>query len=225
MKKEKNIVLGVIFIILGAIIGLNTLGITDINLFFRGWWTLFIIIPCLIDLLKNKNKTGDIIGIVIGLFLLLAAQGIINLSLLFKLLLPTILIIVGVSFLGKEYFSKEITSKINKLNKDKQKDYFATFSSEKISIDNEIFEGADLSAVFGGIDIDLSKAKISKDIIINVSAVFGGIKIILPKDVIVKVKSTSIFGGVDNKHENSNIEKIPTIYVNATCVFGGTEIK
>ena len=50
----KNIILGLILIILGVIIGLNTFGITSIDIFFDGWWTLFIIIPAILGLSKEK---------------------------------------------------------------------------------------------------------------------------------------------------------------------------
>ena len=39
----------------------------------------------------------------------------------------------------------------------------------------------------------------------------------------VIVKSTSIFGGVTNKKENTNSKK--NIYINAMCMFGGVDIK
>ena len=52
MKNLESIVIGLILIAIGVIIGLNTLNITDINIFFDGWWTLFIIIPSIISLLK-----------------------------------------------------------------------------------------------------------------------------------------------------------------------------
>lgn len=29
---------------------MNAFGITDIELFFDGWWTLFIIVPCLVGI-------------------------------------------------------------------------------------------------------------------------------------------------------------------------------
>ena len=38
---------------------------------------------------------------------------------------------------------------------------------------------------------------------INAKAIFGGITIYVPADIKIKVRSTSIFGGVDDK----NIEK------------------
>ena len=88
MKKIEEILWGVFFIAIGIIIGLNALGITDINIFFDGWWTLFIIVPCFIGLFKNEKKMGDIIGLIVGVVLLLSAQGIISIDVVLKLILP-----------------------------------------------------------------------------------------------------------------------------------------
>lgn len=65
MGNFSKILWGIALIALGVVIGLNALDITHINLLFRGWWTLFIIIPCLIGLFddKSEGKTGNIIRI------------------------------------------------------------------------------------------------------------------------------------------------------------------
>lgn len=47
------------------------------DLFFKGWWALFVLIPCLVNLIKAKDKTGPVIGIIIGILILLAANEII----------------------------------------------------------------------------------------------------------------------------------------------------
>ena len=77
MKSFKNILWGIILIAVGVILGLNSLEITNIDIFFDGWWALFIIVPCFIGLITNNDKTGDIIGLVVGVLLLLASQDII----------------------------------------------------------------------------------------------------------------------------------------------------
>ena len=56
MKKIGNILWGICFIVIGVIILLNSLEITNINIFFEGWWTLVIIIPSAIGLIKEKEK-------------------------------------------------------------------------------------------------------------------------------------------------------------------------
>ena len=71
MKKE-NVLWGLGFIIVGILVLINALGIIAINVFFKGWWTLFIIVPCFVNIFKDNDKTASIIGTVFGILLLLA---------------------------------------------------------------------------------------------------------------------------------------------------------
>lgn len=226
MNNIKNILWGIVLVIIGVIIGLNTIGITDIDIFFDGWWTLVIIVPCFIGLFTNKDKTGNIIGLLVGVILLLGMQNIIDFNLIWKLLLPSIIVIIGLSLIFKNTFNNKINNEIKKLNNKNTKDneYCATFSGQRIDFPNEEFKGATLNSVFGSITCDLRGAKIKEDVVINASSVFGGIDIIVPDDVNIKIKSNSIFGGVNNKKKN-NEDKKYTIYVNASCLFGGVDIK
>lgn len=222
---RKNIILGVLLIIIGVIVGLNSLGITNIDLFFDGWWTLFIIVPCFVGLFNSKDKIGNLVGLLIGIVLLLGVQDIISFDVIAKLIIPFILVILGLTLMFKDSINKEVVKKINSLNKEnKNTDYCSTFSSQKIKLNENDFKGLNSDAIFGALELDLSECKIKKDAIINANAVFGGIDIIVPKDVKVVTKSTSIFGGIDNKTNNKDVDK-PVIYINASCVFGGVEIK
>ncbi len=145
---------------------------------------------------------------------------------IWKLAFPAILVIIGISFIFKDAIGTKINQEIKKLNKN-QKDvneYCATFSGQNVRFDNEEFKGADLTAVFGGVKCDLRGAIINEDCVINCSSIFGGTEIYVPDNVEIKVKSTPIFGGVSDKSRH-NKENAHTIYINATCVFGGVEIK
>lgn len=227
MKNYKNIILGLILILIGIVIGTNSLGITNINIFFSGWWTLFIIIPCFIGLLSEGEKTGNIIGLLIGISLLLCCQNVLDFELIWKLALPVALIIIGLSFVFKDTFEHKISSKIKELNNNETSEgYCSTFTGQNIKLGAEKFTGTDLTAIFGGIKFDMTSAKLEKESIINVSSIFGGIEIYVPENVNVKIKSSSIFGGVNDKRKNiSEDEKNKTVYINATCIFGGVEIK
>lgn len=216
-----SLILGGFLILLGIVIGLNTFGITDINIFFSGWWTLFIIIPALNGLFKEK-KLDNIIWLIIGILLLLSCQNIIDFDLVWKLIVPIILIMIGLSFIFKNTFNNKIIKELNK--KSKNNEICATFSEQNIKYD-EKFEGNDLNAIFGSIKCDLEEAKIEEDIVINIVAIFGGIDIIMPDNINVKIKSTAIFGGVEDKRKIKKIENKPTIYINATCIFGGVDVK
>ena len=74
MQKATKIIWGIILIAVGALFALNALGLTTFHLFFDGWWSLFIIIPCTIGLFTERDKTGNLIGIAVGVFLLLCCQ-------------------------------------------------------------------------------------------------------------------------------------------------------
>lgn len=227
MKKFGNALWGIVLIIVGLIIGGNALGITDINIFFDGWWTLFIIVPSFTGLFKDNEKTGNLIGLLIGVALLLACQDILNFDLIWKLAFPVILVLIGISIIFKDAFGGKISNEIKKLNEKRngENSYCSTFAGQNVNFDGEKFTGADLTAVFGGVKCDLRNAIIESDVVINASSTFGGIEIYVPSNVKIKMKSIPIFGGVENKANTKVDENSYTIYINSTAIFGGVEIK
>lgn len=227
MKKFGNILWGLVFIVVGLIIGLNAMGITNINIFFKGWWTLFIIVPSFIGIFKEDNKTWSIIWLVLGVVLLLCTRDILSFAIVGKLIFPFILVMIGLSFIFKDMFQTKVNEKMRKLNSERVdgENFCATFGGVKSNFNGQEFKGANADAIFGGVEIDLSEAIINHDQIINANAIFGGVDIKAPKNVNIKVKSTPIFGGVSNKFKNDYNESLPTIYINAFCLFGGVDIK
>lgn len=222
--KISNMIWGIVLVIIGFIFGLNALEITNINLFFDGWWTLFIIIPCFIGLYSNKDIIGNAIGVIIGLFLLLICQGIVDLDILFKLLVPSILVIIGLSLIFKDKFNNKLRKEIQKINNKEIMEYYATFSGSDLDFSNKDFYGCELNAVFGGIKCDLRKSIIKDKSKITANAIFGGIDIYVPSDVVVKVVSTSIFGGVSKKNQEDK-DSSKVLYIECLCLFGGVDIK
>lgn len=216
--KKNNIIWGLILIILGLLIGLNKLDIINFNLFFNGWWSLFIIIPCFIGLFSSNDKLGNLIGLIIGTLLLLGSNDIIDYNMIWSLLFPIILVMIGISILLKN------SSIPKKINTNDNIEYFSAFSGQKIKIDNE-FSGSNINAIFGGVTLDLVDAKINKDIVINACSVFGGIDIIVNNNVNVVIKSNSLFGGCSDKRKNITKDNKYTIYINCSCLFGGVDIK
>ena len=202
-------------------------GITNINIFFDGWWTLFIIVPTFIGLFKDNEKTGNLVGLLIGVALLLACRGILDFDLIWKLAFPVILVVIGILIIFKDTFGGKISNEIKQLNEKRngENSYCSTFAGQNVNFDGEKFTGADLTAVFGGVKCDLRNAIIETDVVINASSTFGGIEIYVPSNVKIKIKSIPIFGGVENKAKTKTDENSYTIHINSTAVFGGVEIK
>lgn len=227
MKKLSSILWGIVLIVAGVLIALNAANVINVNIFFDGWWTLFIIVPCLIGLFSEKEKTGNIIGLVIGVLLLLASQDILTFELIWKLALPAVIVVVGVKLIWSGIFGNKSAAMISAAKQAgvNLPNVCAIFSGQDVNFSNEVFNGSEITAVFGGVKCDISRAYIEKDCAISVCAVFGGVDIILPEGVNVKVNSNSLFGGVSNKKPKNNDPNALTVYINATCLFGGCDIK
>lgn len=228
MEKFKNILWGIFFIIIGVLIGLNSFEIINVDLLFDGWWTAFIIVPCFIGLLTERDKLGNLIGLIVGIFLLLWCQDIISIDMFWKLLFPIILITIGISIIFKNIFFNKLNKRMSEINKKSLKSdgNCAIFSGQTLKLQNEKFKGTNLTTVFGGIELDLKDAIIEEDSVINIIAVFGGVDIFVPDNIKIKIVSSSIFGGVDEKKKKYvESDEQHIIYINATCIFGGVDIK
>ena len=227
MKKLSGILWGIVLVAIGVILALNAFGLIGIDIFFDGWWTLFIIVPCAVGLITDSDKWGSLIGVCIGVFLLLCCQDILEFSMIWKLLIPVIVIVIGLRLIfGNLFFrrSSRIAFELKQNGAD-VKNGTATFSSAELNFNGEVFEGAELNAVFGGVKCNLNGAIVNRDCAINATAIFGGITIYVPEGLNVKVHSTSVFGGVSDKTKRQHNPDAPTLYINASGVFGGVDIQ
>ena len=99
-------------------------------------------------------------------------------------------------------------------------------AAEKIkNFSGEIFDGCSVNGIFGSLNCNLKNAIVNNDCAINASAIFGGVAIHVPDNVNVKIISTPIFGGVEDKRISKVFDAPVTVYINATCLFGGIDIK
>lgn len=213
-KRNGSVFWGIIIIMIGIVLLGNHLWSWNFDIFFDGWWTLFIIVPSIYGIFK-KEFTSSIIGLIIGTLLLLSSQHILSWQDAGKIFLPIMLIIIGLSFI----FKSKVT--YHRLNKNGVPEYIGIFSGNETRITDK-FVGASCIAVFGGVDLDLRDAIIKDDIVIDCVTVFGGIDIRVPDNVIVKTSGVPIFGGIENK---SRQEKGPTILINYVSIFAGIDVK
>lgn len=225
MKDMKKVVWGAVLLAVGVIFALNALNITDIDVWFPGWWTLFIIIPCGVGIFTDRDKTGNIIGLGIGIALLLCAQNILDFSLVWKLALPAIIIVFAIKMIVRGVGKKKDSNVIIVTSENGEiPSGTAIFGGKDMNFDGQVFDGCELTAIFGGVECDLGGAIIEKNCTIRATSIFGGIDIIMPKGVNVKVSSTNIFGGTDDECEK-NPDSPVTVYVEAVSIFGGVDLK
>ena len=104
MKQIKPIIWGIAIIGLGIIFGGNAIGLFNIDVFFDGWWTLFIIVPSVISLITEKEKISSLCFIGVGVVLLLAAQNVFSYEVAWKVILAIFLVMIGIGIIVKTLF-------------------------------------------------------------------------------------------------------------------------
>lgn len=221
-----RIIVGVCFIGVGVVFAGNIFNLWDIEVLFDGWWTLFIIVPSALGLLKKEVRWTSVVGLAIGIVLLLSAQDVLPSGMVWKLMFPIIFIGIGLQIIFQRSFAKRSHEySYEKVNNGKIPNYTAIFGGQEINFAHEAFYGMETLAVFGGVEVNLKQAIITQDVVIKSTNIFGGTELVLPSNVNVKVSSVPVFGGISNKSVFANDPTIPTVYIEGVCIFGGVEIK
>lgn len=104
----------------------------------------------------------------------------------------------------------------------------AVLSGFKKRVHDQAFKGGELTAIFGGFELDLRTAVMETDSArIDVFLMFGGGEIRVPEGWDVSVEITSIAGGVGDKTgllpEGDGPR--PRLILSGTVLFGGIEVK
>ena len=237
-NKLANVVWGIVLVVLGVGIAGDVMGLWYFTVFFPGWWTMFIIIPCLLSIIRSGISVGAISGLIIGGMLFASEYVRIDID-MWRLIVPVILIVIGLKIIFQGATRKTVKVESNVFTEGgpqgqnfgqteftytNRQEYSSVFASNNIKITDH-FVGTNLNAIFGSVVIDLRDAQISSDVEISATAVFGGIDIYIPKGVNLKINNIPIFGGVSNKSNNSPEPGAYTIYLNSTTMFGGIDVK
>lgn len=223
MKKLFGIILGAVLIAAGVIFALEELGISHFNFSFEGWWTVFIILPSLYDLVTSKDKTGNLIFLLVGVYLLLAARNIIDYSTAWKLLLPAIIVVVGIKLIIKTVMGENEPTAAENLNENSE--CVTIFGTKEEDYSGKDIKALKVGALFGGTKCNLTNTNFDETSHIDLFCMFGGVDIVIPKNVQIKVNAFCLFGGITDKRVvGENIEKTATVTINGFCMFGGAEI-
>jgi hypothetical protein len=106
-------------------------------------------------------------------------------------------------------------------------DAVSIFGSTKKNILSKNFRGGEVVNFFGGTELNLMQADITRPIVLDMVQVFGGSKLIVPSNwTIHTAELVSVFGGVDDKRMiQANLDPTKILILRGTNVFGGMEIK
>lgn len=224
--------IGIFLIGMGLVFLLDRLNVIPYHIrhIVISWQALLIFIG-VINLLKNHARLPGVILILVGGAFLLPE--IVQIPFQTKQLIwPLILIIIGLAIVFKtrnlktpHVFNPHHDSYVGS----EKIDEVAIFGGGKRVITSQNLKGGNLTAIFGGLEIDLTDAEFDTDtVVIEVAAVFGGVTVIVKPEWVVQVQVASVFGGFTDKrkmYKNQNTEGSKQLILKGAAIFGGGEVK
>ncbi|MEG1887037.1 MAG: hypothetical protein RR177_02825, partial [Oscillospiraceae bacterium] len=110
-NKIADTLFGMCFVVTGVGLAGNAFGIWSYKDFFDGWWTLFIIVPMLISIFKSGFHMFNSIVLFIGVILLLSSRDIIPGDIIYNMIVPIILVVIGLQILFRGPIRKRFIKK------------------------------------------------------------------------------------------------------------------
>ncbi len=104
-------------------------------------------------------------------------------------------------------------------------DVTAVFGGIKKNVVSKAFRGGDIVSIFGGSEINLSRADFKNQVKIEAVQIFGGTTLIIPPNWQVRSESVAIFGGIDDKRVQLSDSPDKVLVIDGFTLFGGIEIK
>jgi predicted membrane protein len=219
-----RLLLGLVVVALGLVFLLDAAGALDADRAIDRWWPLVFVAAGVLTLAERPPAVAR--GLVLlgaGAVLLLFTTHVLEED-AWKYVWPISLIVVGVVIVWR-WPGLTVPRGVNEEDVIRST---AVFGGPKLKCTSQQFHGAWLTAVFGGIELDLREAlPAAEGASVNATAAFGGIEVLVPKGWRISVRCTPIFGGVEDKTEPAGPlpDDAPALHIDAVTVFGGVEIK
>ncbi len=223
----RKIFSGLIFLIIGFILLLNNFNfIPEIyKEYLFSWEAILLIVGLFLILGKSGRFIGSLV-IIFSLFSFFTHYFHWEIS-IGKVFFPALLILIGLSIIFKRSWHQRKSMHSNYKGTLGYIDETIIFSGSEILYTEPIFKGGNITSIFGGCKLDLSRTTLPEGTTtLDITAIFGGIEITVPDGWKVVNKVTGVFGAFEdkryNKLANSNIYEL---VITGTAIFGGGELR
>jgi hypothetical protein len=210
------------FLFLGA-----NLGYFSARQAFRLFWPSAFVVLGLVVLFEPRSRTGrrlwGLAWIAAGGWIWSYQEGWIDVD-LWDLLVPLALVLFGVSLVWRSLRGPR-RRRAESDDPDAEVRSFALLSGNQVRSTSAEFRSADLGALMGGVELDLTQAKPAGDEAeIDVFAMWGGIEIRVPREWTVVSKVMPVMGAFEDKTEPL-AGASRRLVVRGFVVMGGVEVK
>jgi predicted membrane protein len=218
-----QLVVGLGVIALGLVLTAGNLGLIDAHDAWR-YWPLIIVAGGVAKVLTASTTAGRVTGAVF------TAVGALWLGDNFRVLRfhiwdwwPLFFVFVGLRIIFRTRPAPDVQGDPT-MTSDAVISGFAFWSAFRRRIVST-FKRADLTAIMGGIELDLRGASTTNgEAIVDVFAMWGGIEIKVPPDWAVSNQAMAIMGGVEDKSKATSDAR-QRLIVRGFVLMGGVEIK
>lgn len=218
-----HLVLGLLIIVLGVVFTLDNLEIVSADHFLEYWPAGLILIGAT-KLWKVRTGYGSPIGgvlfVVAGVWMLLHTLDVVDVSIIS--FWPLLLIFAGGVIVWQSIRGPRLPGEAAS---DAVINAIAILSGVQRASSARNFRGGEMTAFMGGCAIDLRRAAIHGEAVIDVFAMWGGIEISVPESWTVIDRVTPIMGGVEDSTRAPASSEGQTLIVRGVVVMGGIEVK
>ncbi len=220
-----QVVLGLLIVAFGLILTADNLGYADAGHILR-FWPLMLVAFGVAKFLQSDTTAGKVFGGILVLFGLgTLSERFIGLSFDFDRWWPLFLVAAGGliiyrAFKGDQSFAPSAVGTSDAVFSE-----VAIWSGKVRRNTSPAFRRADLTAIMGGVEVDLRGASTGgQEAIIDVFVWWGGVEITVPPDWAVSNQVVAIMGGADDSSSGTQDSK-HRLVVRGFVVMGGVEIK
>jgi len=220
-----QVVLGLMIVAFGLILTADNLGYADAGHVLR-FWPLMLVAFGVSKFLQSDTTAGRVFGGVLVLFGLgTLSEEFIGLSFDFDRWWPLFLVAVGSLIIYRASRGDESCAPNVAGTSDAVFSEVAIWSGKVRRNTSPAFRRADLTAIMGGVEVDLRGASTGgQEAIIDVFVWWGGVEITVPPDWAVSNQVVAIMGGADDSSSGTQDSK-HRLMVRGFVVMGGVEIK
>lgn len=218
-----RLIIGLVLASLGMLWTLDNLGMVDASRYIN-WWPALLVLFGLLKLTGiglSRSMPAAAFFLLIGSVLLLGHLGIVHIS-----LLPLFLIAAGVAVISRSLSTGGDGAASGPGDTHDRITSFALLGGVKRRNSSDHFRGGDLSAVMGGIELDLTDATPHEGrAVIDVFAMWGGVEIIVPDDWRVELEISPIMGGFEDSTKLApDVPVAGVLVVRGFVLMGGGEV-
>ncbi len=207
---------------LGVLFFLDATGAIEAGDIVSGWWPAAIVaLGVFQGMAGGSTRRSAMVLVLVGLGLLAVTSGILG-SDAWGYVWPVALMLVGLWILfgwGNRYGSRPAD--------DEELDGIAVLGSARLATRSQSFRRASVTAILGGVTLDLSEAlPIVGGATVTITSLLGGVAVLVPPGWLVEIRGLPLLGGWDDTTDRSAVgADPPRLEVQVLVALGGIEVK